>query len=449
MNRRETSRRDFLKRSAGLAAVGAIPYFWTSRCARADGSKAEKLTMAAIGVGGRGTEIGNQAASLANVVACVDVKRGNAERFAGPLGGKCKIYTDYRKVLDRKDIQAITCATPDHWHTKIAVEAMRAGKDVYCEKPLTLTIAEGKLIANVVRETRRVFQVGTQQRSEYDGAFLEAVAIVRGGRLGKKLKAIARVEKAKRGGPFPPEATPADLNWDFWLGQAPEAPYTKKRWAYDFRYWFEYSGGEVTDWGVHHTDIALWALGAEETGPVEVEGKGDFPLGRKLMLETLLGKKPFAALPPSYNVPTTYNCTMTLPGGNSIVLTNGDYELYFEGERGYFAVRRSGLRGKFIEKLKKDPAQKKWLAEEVKKLYKGKPIRGHMANFLDCVKDRSLPISDVFTHVNTVNACHMANIAMLLGHKVRWDLKAQQFVGDADANALMSRRQREPYTITA
>ena len=167
------------------------------------------------------------------------------------------------------------------------------------------------------------------------------------------------------------------------------------------------------------------------------------------MLETLLGKKPFAALPPSYNVPTTYNCTMTLPGGNSIVLTNGDYELYFEGERGYFAVRRSGLRGKFIEKLKKDPAQKKWLAEEVKKLYKGKPIRGHMANFLDCVKDRSLPISDVFTHVNTVNACHMANIAMLLGHKVRWDLKAQQFVGDADANALMSRRQREPYTITA
>ena len=235
--------------------------------------------MAAIGVGGRGTEIGNQAASLANVVACVNVKRGNAERFAGPLGGKCKVYTDYRKVLDRKDIQAITCATPDHWHTKIAIEAMRAGKDVYCEKPLTLTIAEGKLIAKVVRETGRVLQVGTQQRSEYEGAFLEAVAIVRSGRLGKKLKAIARVEKAKRGGPFPPQTTPADLNWDFWLGQAPDAPYTENRFRYQFRYWFEYSGGEVTDWGVHHTDIALWALGGEETGPVEVEGKGDFPLG--------------------------------------------------------------------------------------------------------------------------------------------------------------------------
>ena len=294
-----------------------------------------------------------------------------------------------------------------------------------------------------------MFQVGTQQRSEFKSAFLEAVAIARSGRLGKKLHAVAAVEEGKSGGPFPPQPVPSDLNWDFWLGQAPVVPYNEKRFHYDFRYWFEYSGGEVTDWGVHHTDIALWALGAENTGPIEVEGKGHFPLGRELMLETLLGKKPFTALPASYNTAATYDCTMTLPGGNSIRLTNGEYDLYIEGERGHLAVRRSGLHGKFVEALKKDPVQKAWLDEEVRKLYRGKPIRGemaHMANFLDCVRDRSLPISDVFTHVNTVNACHMANIAMLLGHKVRWDLARQQFIDDSDANALMSRPQRQPYS---
>ena len=283
-----------------MAALGAaVPYFFSSEGARAGESKAERLTMAAIGVGGRGTEIGKQAISLANVVACADVKRDHAEKFATLAGERCKVYTDYRKVLDRKDIEAVDLATPDHWHVKVAIDAMKAGKDVYCEKPLTLTIAESKLIRKVVKETGRVFQVGTQQRSEFKSAFLEAVAIARSGRLGKKLHAVAAVEEAKSGGPFPSQPVPADLNWDFWLGQAPVVPYNENRFKYQFRYWFEYSGGEVTDWGVHHTDIALWALGAENTGPIAVEGKGHFPLGRELMLETLLGKKPSAACPPA------------------------------------------------------------------------------------------------------------------------------------------------------
>ena len=139
------------------------------------------------------------------MVACADVKRSKAEKFAAGSRGKCEVYADYRKVLDRKNVEAVLCATPDHWHAKIAVEAMRAGKDVYCEKPLTLTIAEGKLICKVVRETGRVFQVGTQQRSEYHSAFLEAAAIARSGRLGKKLHAVATVEKGMAGGPFAPQ----------------------------------------------------------------------------------------------------------------------------------------------------------------------------------------------------------------------------------------------------
>ena len=183
---------------------------------------------------------------------------------------------------------------------------------------------------------------------------------------------------------------------------------------------------------------------------LEVEGKGDFPLGRELTLETLLGKKPFRALPCCYNPATNYDCTMRLPNGNAIgVNSRGRYELFIEGERGHLAVNRGGLHGGLVDKLEKDPAQKQWLDEAVRKLYGKKPMRGHMANFLDCVRDRSLPISDVFTHAHTINACHMCNMAMLLGHKIRWDPQRQQFIGDADADALMTRRQRPPYTITA
>ena len=268
-----------------------MPHFWTSATAQAEEVKTERLAMATIGLGYRGVTIGSEAAGQARMVACADVKRDRAEQFAGPPGNKCQAYTDYRRVLDRKDVQAIICATPDHWHTKIAVEAMWAGKDVYCEKPLTLTIAEGKLICNVVRETGKVFQVGTQQRSEFNGCFLEAIAIARSGRLGKKLHAQAKVGPRPAGGPFPDQAVPADLNWDFWLGQAPAVPYTKERFSMHFRYFLEYSGGEVTDWGVHNTDIALWALGGETSGPIAVEGKGTVPLGTRVDAGDVAGQE--------------------------------------------------------------------------------------------------------------------------------------------------------------
>ena len=206
----------------------------------------------------------------------------------------------------------------------------------------------------------------------------------------------------------------------------------------------------MTDWGVHQTDIALWALGGENTGVAEVEGKGEFPLGRELTLDYLLGKKPVGDLPNSYNAARSFDCTMTLPNGNAINLESTDKEdIYIAGEKGHLAVNRRGIRGQFVEKLKKNPADKQWLDEEVAKLYRGKPFRGHMANFFDCVKDRSLPISDVFTHCNSVNACHAANIAMLLGRKVKWDRKKYEFVGDDEANQLTRRKQREPYAIKA
>jgi predicted dehydrogenase len=295
-----------------------------------------------------------------------------------------------------------------------------------------------------------VFQVGTQQRTGYDGCFLEAVAIARSGRLGAKLTAKASVGGGMPGGPFKTAVPPKDLDWDFWLGQAPEVPFCPNRFGGSFRHWLDYSGGNVTDWGVHHTDIALWALGGEHTGATEVEGKGNFPLGRELTRDYLLGKKGLNDLPNSYNAALSFEFTLTLPNGNVMDVTSvGNERVFITGETAHLAVNRGGIYGKFVAELKKSAADKRWLDEEVAKLYRGKPIHGHMANFFDCVKDRSLPVSDVFTHCNSVNACHMGNIAMLVGRKVKWDLEKQEFVADDEANRLTWRKQRRQYAIQA
>lgn len=425
-----TTRRNFLKSSAGTFGLGlTLPYLWTSPILAADGPN-ERLNVASIGVGGRGSGIGRQAADLGNMVACCDVDSRHAERFASGVGGNCKIYGDYRKLLERDDIDAVTIGTPDHWHVKIGIDAMRAGKDVYCEKPLTLTIDEGKQICRVVKETGKVFQVGTQQRSEYDQRFLKAVAIARSGRLGNKLHALSSVGPAESGGPFAEEAAPAYLDWEMWLGQAPMTKYIPQRTHHNFRWWQEYSGGQVTDWGVHHTDIAMWALGMDETGPTKIAGKGKFNHEKNC-----------------YNVAQTFDCTMDFAGGHQIQLTSGGNELIISGEKGRIRVNRDGLTGKPVEEIAASPEQTDWLNGEVEKLYRNMRMGGHMQNFFDCVKSRELPISDVYTHHRSVSVCHLANIAMILDRELTWDPKQEDFVGDAEATAMLSREQRKPYTI--
>ncbi len=287
--------------------------------------------------------------------------------------GRCEIYQDYRKLLDRKDIDVVTVGTPDHWHVKIAIDAMRAGKDVYCEKPLTLTVDEGKRICKVVEETGKVLQVGTQQRSEYNNMFLKAVVIARSGRLGEKLHALSSVGTGLRGGPFPNVAPSQELDWDFWLGQAPKVAYCKERCNYDFRWWLEYSGGQVTDWGVHHTDIACWALGLDATGPCEIEGSGDYP-----------------NIENGYNTADTFDCTMKFEGEKSIRLCSGSNELIISGERDRIRVNRGSLTGKPVEELTKKDED--WINEEILKLCYGKQPGNHMGNFVECVKDRGKPI---------------------------------------------------------
>jgi predicted dehydrogenase len=256
---------------------------------------------------------------------------------------------------------------------------------------------------------------------------------------------------ATTGGPFATEDPPASLDWDFWLGQCARVPFCPNRIGWNFRWWFEYSGGQVTDWGVHHTDIAVWALGGDETGAVEAEGKGMFPLGRETMRDVLLGRKPFESLPPSYNVAGSFDCKLALANGNTIQLVSGPNDLTIEGEKGKIVVNRGNkLAGKPIDEINASAADKKWLDEEVGKLYRGMPRGGHMGNFFHCMKTREKPISDVWTHIHSVNACHMANIAMLLDRKVKFDPAKYEFVGDEEANGLMSRKQRPaPWALGA
>ncbi|MFO7904614.1 MAG: Gfo/Idh/MocA family protein [Planctomycetota bacterium] len=451
------NRRSFLKHS--VLAGGSLAAPWVmSRGLRAGESANERLGIGCIGVGGRGTLVGHTACRLGEKVACADVNRQHAERFAGD--DRCAVYTDYRDLLDRDDIDVVTIGTPDHWHTKILVDAVKAGKDVYCEKPLTLTIDEGKSIREAVKRTGRIVQVGTQQRSS--AQFLLAIAIAQSGRLGKKIKATCYIGAGPTGGPFPTEDPPPHLNWDAWLGQCPKVPFTPQRCYGAFRWWLEYSGGKLTDWGAHHLDIAQWALGYENSGPVELEGTGSFPF----ITEEFDPVAFFAGdekLPNGYNTATQFEVTLRFANGSSMVVTEGPGNgIMLEGEEGRIYVNRARLSGKPIEELTKSDRER--LGEKIRELY-GREIDPsdvttdaantgrdeatveHMRYLFASVKDRARPVSDVFTHHRSVSSCHLCNIAMLLGRRLRWDPEREDFIGDEQASALVARPQRAPYRI--
>ena len=445
MSSRKQTRRSFLQRSAGVAAV---PYFWSSAYTKAE-DKNDRPNIASIGVGGMGSGDGRSASRFGNMVACADVDRDHGEKFASDkrFQGRCEVYSDYRRILDRGDIEVVLIGTPDHWHSKIVIDALKAGKDVQCQKPLTLTIDEGKQICKVVKETGKILHIGTQQRSEYHTMFLKAIALAQSGRLGKKLTATCSIGAGPTGGPFETGTPPANLNWDAWLGQAPKVPYTKERCHGSFRWWLEYSGGKMTDWGAHHIDIAQWGLGYTNSGPVSIEGSGKLP-NIPDDFDPVAFFNGETTLPNSYNTPTTFKIDLVYENGNKMIVQDGpDNGVWFEGELGKIFVSRGKLTGKPIEDL--TDADKEWLDAEVIKLYGGKKPRGHMQHFFKCLKERSFTISDPFTHHRTMTSCHLCNIALLLKRKLHWDPVQEDFVGDEQASALRARKQREPYAIDA
>ena len=450
---RQTSRRLFLQ---GIAAAGTASILLPS-ANRAFGYQAasERPVFATIGLRNQGWTITSKSfgfadfAALANVDA--NVLAENIDKVEKSQKKKPDAYKDYRKILDRKDIDAVMIATPDHWHTKIAVEAMLAGKDVYCEKPLTLTIDEGKLIEKIVKQTGRIFQVGTMQRTEIDLRFLKAIALVRDGRIGTVKKVTCGIDRMEASAVIPAVAAPEQLDWDMWLGPAPKVPYRAlpelrngygggvplySNCHYSFRNWHEYSGGKLTDWGAHHVDIACWALGATETGPSKIT-----PVEYKLPVEYKDGNP---TVSDQYNAATQFTIRVAMPNDVELIITSeGDNGILFEGTEGRFFVNRGKLTGKPVEDLKDKPLPE----GAIEKIYGGKVSANHTANFIEGMKARKQPISDVWSHNRMLEICHLSNIAMRLGRELKWDPVKREIIGDAQANSFLSRENRKGFEI--
>jgi predicted dehydrogenase len=475
------NRRSFLGRAVGAGTVlAAVPYFHC-RAQSKELSANDGLGVLAIGVRGRGAAVAVGACEFGRVVACCDVDTASRDKFMKHLAEvqteKPAFYCDYRKALEHPGVDVVTIGTPDHWHTKILIDAVRAGKDVYVEKPMSLTIDEGKIVGKVVKETGRVVQVGTQQRSEYDGTFLKMVALARGGRLGPKLTATVKLpsQYGRDFGPFPVAEPPGTLNWDMWLGQVQKVPYCARRCHGSWRNWVETGYGPLADWGVHHVDIAQWAIGAENTGPIEVEGEGVWPQGREATLAALLGKKPSTSLANGYSTVVDYHAELRFANENTIKIVGlkkpregGKHRVgtEIEGGNGKIWASRGGpnfeLTGQLIDEIRADASQNEQLTTEAIRLYKGKtPVwvdstrrigdivpTTHMRNFVECVRDRSEPISDVWTHHRATTTCLLANISMLVDRKLTWDPDKEEIVGDDEANALLRRKQRARYSIS-
>lgn len=433
-------RRGFLKTSAGLFASGVA---LSPLNLQANSLLNNRPNVAIIGAGwrpdikriGRGIAIARHAKKFGDVVAICDVDRVAREHANKVINkGKGELYEDYQDVLARKDIDAVLIASPDHWHTKMSIDAMRADKDVYCEKPMTLTIDEGKQIGKVIKETNRVFQVGTQQRSECDNRFLTAVAIVKSGRLGKIKKVTVGIDAGLDGGPFETSKPPSHLNYDLWLGPAPKTAYIKERTHWTFRWWFEYAGGKLMDWGAHHIDIAQWAIGMQNSGPVSIEGTSTFP--QEL-------KNGYPTRSDTYNMPLKFTVNCKFPNGIPMEIHSKDNGILFEGEKGRIFVNRGKLTGTPVKDLKENPLPE----DAITKLYKGNHTGSHMGNFFECLETRKEPQSDAHTHHRTTTTCHLANIALRLKRKINWNPVTEQIIGDEEANGWLKREQRQGFEI--
>lgn len=463
MNPLNRTRRRFLKATVGTLAAGLTgPRFLRPAGAAADVvyvetplqtdlstidfTRSDRFRIGVIGLRHQGSVIAENALPMADVVVMCDVDRKVAEIARQRLGGKADICEDYRRVLDRQDIDAVMIAVPDHWHTAMAIAACRAGKAVYCEKPLTLTIDEGKLLCQVVQETNAVFQVGTWQRS--DARFRLAAELVRQGRLGRLRKVTVTLGKNTTGGPFSPEPTPPHLNWNLWLGQAPAVEYCPQRCHNKFRFWFEYAGGQMTDWGAHHVDIAQWAMGMERSGPVSIDGRGRLP-----------------QVPHGYNVPIDFEATLVYPNGIVMEIRDtGRAGIMFEGDQGRIFVNRGVLSGRPVEQLEDKPLpeteyllyshddlqrERQASNEEFELAGNYRPIANHVANFFDCVRTKNTPISDVVSQHRAASTCHLVNISVRLGRQLTWDPQQETFVGDHEANRYLTREQRKGFEISA
>ncbi len=438
------SRRGFLSRSLGTMAVAGMPAWFGREVLAleqeraADDKKAaanDKLNIGLIGTGDRCKQlIGDLKRHQGwQIVAVCDVDKNHREEVAKIVGGDVTKHNDFRELVARKDIDAVLIVTPDHWHALPAIAAAKAGKDIYCEKPLTLTVAEGKALVKAVRDNKRVLQTGSQQRS--DARFRLACELVRNGRIGK----IKTIETRIGGNPTSPSlpvaSVPEGLDWDFWLGPTPKVDYVAKersgqkypysRCHYEFRWWYEYSGGKMTDWGAHHNDIAQWGMDMDQSGPVAVESKGTAP----------------SKEPNSYNCHPSFEITYAYANGVKLLcMSGGDNGVKFEGEDGKWI---------FVSRGKIDASDKKLIDEPLpQNAIRLNPSTNHMGNWLECLKSRKDPTCHVEVGHRSVSVCHLGVISLRLGGKaLKWDPAKEQFVGDDAANKMLNREMRAPWKL--
>jgi predicted dehydrogenase len=437
MSKQAITRRDFVRSTAAAVALPTI----IARSALGDDKKdaaSERLGLGFIGMGtmNRGHLGHFLSQKEVQVLAVCDVDTNRREaakktvetRYADQIKSGtykgCAAYNDFRELVARKDIDAVCIATPDHWHAIPCLEAIKAKKDIYCEKPLTLTIHEAKALIDAARKYERVFQVGSQQRSSRE--FRVACEIVRSGRIGKIKGVYVNVGSPSKPCDLPEEELEKGLDWDRWLGPAPKRPYNSvlsPRGVHghfpNWRNYKEYSGGMMTDWGAHHFDIAQWGLGMDESGPVEIIPPDD----------------PKASIGVRY----VYANGVTVTHAHEYEKGKGVNGVAFIGTDGKVFVNRGTL-------TISDPTDllTEALGDKAVSLFKSP---GHQKDWLNCIKSRKRPLCDVEVGARSVTVCHLGNLAYWNHRKLRWDPKEWRFVDDAEANKWLDRERRDPYQL--
>lgn len=386
-----------------------------------------------------------------DMAAMCDVYQPRLEQGVAACGQTAKPYSDFRKLLDNKDLQAVVVSTPDHWHALMTIMACAAGKDVYVEKPLTLFVKEGRWMVDAARRHNRVVQVGTQQRSGLH--YQHAKELLQSGYIGPIMSArAASFRNVMPGFGSPPDsAQPSDFDYDMWLGPAPKRVYNKQRGLYHFRWFWDYSGGQMTNLGAHEIDIMQWIMNVK--GPSAVSSTG----GR-------------FALPSLGDTPDTQDAFFEYPKWTSVYSfreasggRRAGTGLEFFGTKGSMTISRAGF--------EVYPDQKVNPANSIP-VFKGHPVGGpvretvtpeawvqakkeagssdqqfdsHVRNFLDCIKSRARPVADVEGGHQVTTACHLANLSLRIGRKLKWDSETEQILGDPEANAMLERPYRKPW----
>ncbi len=442
MQTSKLNRRSFIKSTAAAAAGLATIPAWVPASVLGADAPSNRITVGCIGTGRMGQDDMRELLGQSDVqivaVCDVDSKRaGDAKKLvetryasrtaSGQFNG-CDIYGDFRELIARKEIDAVMICTPDHWHVIPALAAARSGKDIFLQKPLSLTIEEGRVLSDTVRRYGRVFQVGSQQRS--DTRFRTACELVRNGRIGKLQRIEVGFGTDPGCNPQPDMPVPPNLNYDMWLGPTPEAPYTEMRVHPQKDYgrpgWlriFAYGHGMITGWGSHHLDIAQWGMDTEKTGPVEIVGEAVFP------------KEGLWDVHGDFRIEYTYSNGVKVICADEGKCKQG---VHFFGEKGSVYVRR--------ESIASDPKtllDEKFGPSDIH-LYKS---NNHKRNWLDCIKTRAETIAPVETAHRSCTVCLLGSIAMRLNRKLKWDPGTEKFIDDDEANSMRSRPMRVPWKL--